>query len=98
VTHIVFSSEVGDDFARIAAHLHQYAPLDVEARIADIIHGIDVLAHNPLIGRPAADGTRELVIGRNTYGYLALYVYAAEADIVSILAVRAQREAGYSQP
>ena len=41
------------------------------------------------------DGKRELVIGRATRGYVALYRYVAVIDTVFVLAVRAQREDGY---
>ena len=39
----------------------------------EIIQAIDVLEHNPLIGRPFSADTRELVIGRRSHGYVALY-------------------------
>jgi hypothetical protein len=38
---------------------------------------------------------RELVIGRDARGYVALYRYAPEIDTVFVLAIRSQREAGY---
>ena len=57
---------------------------------------IDVLEHNPLIGRPIAGEKRELVIGRRSRGYVALYRYVAEIDTVFVLALRSQREAGYT--
>jgi hypothetical protein len=41
---------------------------------------------------------RELVIARGRSGYLALYPYEGSADIAFILAIRHQREAGYSEP
>jgi len=64
-------------------------------RIQEIIEAFNVLEHNPLIGRPADNDKRELVIGRRSHGYVALYRYIAEVDTVFILAVRSQREAGY---
>ncbi len=54
-----------------------------------------MLAQNPLIGRPASDGKRELVIGRQSRGYVALYRYVEEIDTAFVLALRSQREAGY---
>ena len=56
-----------------------------------------MLETNPLIGRPAENGKRELVIGRRSHGYVALYRYVAEIDTVFVLAIRAQREAGFGQ-
>jgi hypothetical protein len=43
----------------------------------------------------AISGKRELVIGRRSHGYVALYRYVAEIDTVFILAIRSQRDAGY---
>ena len=59
------------------------------------MHGVLVLEQHPLIGRPAEDGMRELVISRGRTGYVALYDYLAPVDTVVILALRHQREAGY---
>lgn len=66
-------------------------------RVAEIMQAVDVLATSPLIGRPVAGGKRELVIGRGSRGYIALYRYVAEVDTVFLLAVRSQREAGHER-
>ena len=58
---------------------------------------LDVLERNPLIGRPARGDLRELVIGRRARGYVALYRYVAELDVVFVLAIRGQKEAGYRE-
>jgi toxin ParE1/3/4 len=47
-----------------------------------------------MIGRPANNNKRELVIGRRSHGYVALYRYIVEIDTVFVLAVRGQKEAG----
>ena len=65
--------------------------------IAEIIQAIQILTHSPQIGRPARDGKRELVIGRDSRGYMALYRYIANIDTVFILAIRAHREQGYKR-
>ena len=67
-------------------------------RIREIIEAINVLEFNPLIGRPVLNDKRELVIGRRSHGYLALYRYVVEVDTVFILAVCSQREAGHPEP
>ncbi|MCF8151788.1 MAG: type II toxin-antitoxin system RelE/ParE family toxin [Burkholderiaceae bacterium] len=95
MSRIELAPEVMGDFERILDHLAQYQVEHHELRIREIIAALDVLEHNPLIGRPASKGKRELVIGRRSHGYLALYRYVAEVDTVFILAVRSQREAGY---
>jgi toxin ParE1/3/4 len=95
VTRIELAPEVAEDFERILEHLTTYQVEHPERRIGEIIGALDVLEGNPLIGRPAASGKRELIIGRRSHGYLALYRYVAEIDTVFVLAVRSQREAGY---
>lgn len=56
-----------------------------------------ILTRHPLIGRPAEHGLREVVISRGATGYLALYRYNEARDEVTVLAVRHQREAGYTE-
>ena len=51
-----------------------------------------------MIGRPAGDDRRELLIGRDAHGYVALYRFLAVIDTALVLAIRAQREAGYARP
>lgn len=83
-----------DDLDRIIEHLRQHEVDAIEARIEQIIAALDVLADNPLIGRPADDDLRELIIGRDTRGHIALYHYLPVIETVLVLAIRAQREAG----
>ncbi len=52
---------------------------------------------NPLIGRPARGDLRELVIGRSTRGYVALYRYVVALDTVFVLGVSTRRKAGYAR-
>jgi plasmid stabilization system protein ParE len=94
MSHIELAPEVGDDFERILDHLAQYQIENPALRIREIIEAINVLEHNPMIGRPANNDKRELVIGRRSHGYVALYRYIAEIDTVFVLAVRSQKEAG----
>ena len=96
MSRIELAPEVGDDFERILDHLDRYHVENSVARIREIIEAINVLEHNPLIGRPMNSDKRELVIGRRNHGYVALYRYVAEVDTVFVLAVRSQRESGYS--
>jgi toxin ParE1/3/4 len=89
--------EVLDDFDRTLEYQVQHQVADAAARVMEIMQAIDVLAHNPLIGRPVSNGKRELIIGRKARGFLALYQYVDELDTVFVLAVRSQREAGYAR-
>ena len=98
MSRIELAPEVGEDLDRIFDYLAQYDVADAPGHIQDIIQAISVLEHNPLIGRLVMDDMRELVIGRRTRGYVALYRYIAEMDAVFVLALRSQREAGYAGP
>lgn len=66
---------------------------DKQARMDEIVRAIAMPGHNPLIGVPTSDGRRELVIGRRTHGYVALYHDAEKTDAALLLAIRHQREA-----
>ncbi len=94
---IELAAEVREDFERILDHLARYQVENSGQRIREIIEAINVLEHNPLIGRPVANDKRELMIGRRSRGYLALYRYVDEMDVVFVLAIRSQREAGYAE-
>lgn len=94
MSRIELAPEVRGDFDRILDYLAQYQAENPVLRIREIIEALNVLEHNPMIGRPANIGKRELVIGRRSHGYVALYRYVAELDTVFVLAVRSQREAG----
>ena len=97
MSRIELAPELADDFDRVLDHLARYDVDDAPSRVRQIIQAIDVLEHNPLIGRPVEGNKRELVIGRRSRGYLALYRYVAEIDTVFVLALRSQREAGYAR-
>ena len=95
MARIELAPEVFDDFDRF---FHHRAQFDVDAapeRIGEIVQAVQILATSPLIGRPVKGGKRELVIGRASRGYVALYRYVADIDTVFLLAIRSQRESGY---
>lgn len=75
-------------------------PLDPEAarRAVKVIRaGVTDLAHQPNVGRPVADMApefREWSIDFGDSGYVTLYRF--DGEIVAVLAVRHQKEAGHS--
>ena len=87
--------EVLDDFDRIFDHLTADQVRGAFVRIEDIVQAIQILAVSPSIGRAVKGGKRELVIGKGSRGYVALYRYIADIDTVFVLALRGQRESGY---
>jgi toxin ParE1/3/4 len=94
---VVLQEEVFDDFDRFLDHLIQHGVEDAADRIREITDALQVLETSPFIGRPTADGLRELVIGSGARGYVALYEYDPERNAVFVLAVRSQKEAGYKR-
>jgi plasmid stabilization system protein ParE len=92
---VEFSATVPDDLDRIFDHLARWDVANAPERIAEILKAFRILESNPLIGRPTRDGKRELVIGRDARGSVAEYRYRAAGDVVVILHIRSQREAGY---
>jgi toxin ParE1/3/4 len=97
MARIELTPEVLGDFDRIADHLARFDAQDVPGRTGDIVEAIQVLTHSPLIGRKVKGGKRELVIGQGARGYVALYRYVSDIDVVFVLAIRVQRESGYKR-
>ncbi len=97
MARIELAPELHDDFDRIFEHLSRNDLDHAAARIQEIVQAFDVLETNPRIGRPASANKRELIIGRRSHGYVALYRYVAEIDTVFVLALRSQREAGFKR-
>ena len=62
-----------------------------------IIEALAMLERHPLIGREVEDGYRELVISRGKSGYVALYRFVEARDLVRVVALRHQREAGWGE-
>ena len=95
VATLELAPEITEDFDRIFEHFAEYNPDAAPERTTEIIEGLELLTRHPMIGRPLASELRELVLGTKNRGYLALYKYWAELEIVFVLAIRSQREAGY---
>ena len=98
MARIELAPEGLDDFNRFFDHMAEFgAAAEASQRIDEIIEAVDVLAHSPLIGRKVKGGNRELVIGRASRGYVALYRFVPDIDTVFVLAFRSQREASYKR-
>lgn len=97
MARIELAPELTEDFDRILEYLLAHEAADADSRVGEIVRAIDILEQSPLIGRPVEAGLRELVIGRGPRGYVALYRYVDEVDIVFVLAVRSQGESGYGR-
>ncbi|MCI2244855.1 type II toxin-antitoxin system RelE/ParE family toxin [Xanthomonas sp. PPL568] len=97
MTRVRIAPGVIEDLERIAAYLRDHESQHAEARTEEIVSAFDVLAGNPLIGRPVHGDNCELVMGRGSHGYVALYRYVDVTDTVIVMAIRGQREAGYAR-
>lgn len=95
MARLIYSARALDDLERVTDFLVDTDPAAAAVTVDLIAEAVTILAHHPLIGRPAEHGLRELVISRGRTGYVALYSFETAQDCVLILAVRHQREAGY---
>lgn len=93
--HLTWTPPALADVQRLYRFL---APKDAEAArhaVKATRAGVKILAHQPRIGRPIEDMDpefREWLIDFGNSGYVVLY--RLDAETVSILAVRHQKEAG----
>jgi addiction module RelE/StbE family toxin len=94
---VVYSRQAFADLERLANFLAKDALKAAMAAIEVIRDGIEILERHPFVGRPCEEGLRELVISYGKSGYVALYSYEQLQDVVLVLAIRHQREAGYSE-
>ncbi len=92
MTRLVFAPRALDDIDRLADFLRsESVQLAAETGLL-LLGALQVLKEHPLIGRPAEQGLRELLISRGRTGYVALYRYLVASDTVMVLAIRHQRE------
>lgn len=84
------------DLERLLDFIAAEDPQRAREQVLSVRKALEVLADHPLLGRAAEKGRRELVLSRGRYGYIAKYRRLPAEDIVLILAVRHQLEAGYA--
>ena len=93
---LFYSSRALHDLERLFGFLSEQDAAAARQAIDLIVDAILVLERHPHIGRPVRGPIRELVISRGRTGYVALYRVRAALNRVDVLAIRHQREAGYS--
>ena len=96
MAEVIYARHAFADLERLADFLLKNAPQAAVTAIEVIRDGIGILERHPLVGRRCEAGLRELVISYGKSGYVALYSYEQKQDVVLVLAIRHQREAGYS--
>jgi plasmid stabilization system protein ParE len=85
------------DLERLFDFIAEEVPARARKQVLSIRRALELLADHPLLGREAEEGRRELILSRGRYGYIAKYRWLPADDVVLILAVRQQREAGYTE-
>ena len=95
MAQVIYSDEALADFERIVEYLLQTSRESAMQAIVNISSAVSILEAHPLIGRRIDGHIRELVISQRATGYVALYRFDAAFDVVRILRIRHQREAGY---
>lgn len=91
-----FTEQALSDLERIFQFLEQEAP-DFAVTVGEkIVDATSVLQRHPLIGRPAPHNLLELIISEGRTGYVALYRFLPAKNRIDILAIRHQRESGFT--
>ena len=97
MAQVIYSGEAFTDFERSTEFLLETSPKASAQAPKSIGSAIGILESHPFIGRRVDDHIRELVISRGATGYVALYPFDPSYDVVRILRIRHQREAGYRE-
>jgi plasmid stabilization system protein ParE len=84
------------DFERLFDFIAAEDPQKALEQILSVRKALELLADHPLLGRAVEEGRRELVLSRGRYGYVAKYRWLVAEDVVLVLAIRHQLEAGYA--
>jgi plasmid stabilization system protein ParE len=96
VAQVIYSLTALDDLDRVERFLGGDR-VEASRALLRIIDAVELLQESPEVGRPAGSGLRELVISRGRTGYLVLYRFDPVAEVVRVLRLRHQREAGYPE-
>ena len=83
------------DLERLFEFIAAKDPRRAREQLLSVRRALELLAEHPLLGRDAEDGRREIVLSRGRHGYVAKYRWLPEDDVVLVLAVRHQLEAGH---
>lgn len=93
---VIYASSAIRDLQRLREFLRTKNPVAAKRAAGTIIKALQVLGLQPQIGRPVEDmpdSYREWMIDFGDSGYVARYHF--DGEVVTILAVRHQKEVGY---
>jgi plasmid stabilization system protein ParE len=97
VARVEVTERALEDLERLFDFIAAEDPTRARKQLLSVRRAFELLADHPLLGREAEEGRRELILSRGRYGYVAKYRWLPAEDAVLILAVRHQREAGYTE-
>ena len=97
MTGVFLSEAAFDDLIRLEEFLLASDDTMAGDFLDFILDALQVLTHQPGIGRPVEGGLRELIILRRRSGYLARYEFDDARDLILVARIRHQRESGYSE-
>ncbi len=97
MARVFLSQTAFEDLLRLDEFLAESDDPMVGGLLDFTLDALNVLTHQPGIGRPVEGGLRELIISRRRSGYLARYEFDQARDLVLVARVRHQRESGYSE-
>jgi plasmid stabilization system protein ParE len=97
MTGVFLSEAAFDDLIRLEEFLLESDDPMAGDLLDFILDALQVLTHQPGIGRPVEGGLRELIILRRRSGYLARYEFDDVRDLILVARIRHQRESGYSE-
>lgn len=94
MAQIVYSRRAFQELQRIIDFLLEKEPGVAKRAARRIREAVSILEQHPLIGREVEEGLRELVISRGRTGFVALYRWLEREEVLLVLSLRHQREAG----
>jgi plasmid stabilization system protein ParE len=92
---IIYSGQAQYDLSRLYVFLGEKDIAVAQRAMQAIDVSVKSLTKNPTLWRVIEHGLRELIIDFGKSGYIALYDYHQDADLVEILAIRHQLEDDY---
>ena len=97
MARIVYTENALDNLERLFGFIVEEEPSAAVAAARVIRQSVETLGEHPLIGRQVQGEIRELVISYGKTGYVALYRFQPEQNLVRVLAIRHQRELDYPE-
>lgn len=92
MAQVVYTENALANLERAFEFLAEHDPGAATDAARAICEAVAMLSDHPLVGRRVEGEVRELVISYGKTGYVALYRFLPDRNLVRILAIRHQRE------